>query len=196
MGARVNLIGLFETVLVPSAPGRSRSLDDLRSTSGILRGPYKPESACSAVEGRLTWVILLVDDSATARSLLRNALEAKGAKVIEAENGREGLWRARAERFDLIVSDIHMPVMDGLQMIQEIRKIPDYAHTPIFVLTSDAAVTRAAEGKQAGADAWIAKPVNPALLWKAIEKALFGRPRNTPMFEGPASRQAALNQSK
>jgi two-component system chemotaxis response regulator CheY len=123
----------------------------------------------------MSWSILVVDDSATARSQLRVAFEAKGAKVIEAENGREGLWRARAEKVDLILSDIHMPVMDGLQMIQELRKHPEYATVPIFVLTSDAAGTRAAEGKKAGANAWIIKPINPELLWKAVEKALFGR---------------------
>jgi two-component system chemotaxis response regulator CheY len=123
----------------------------------------------------MTWLILIVDDSAIARLQLRVAFEAKGAKVIEAENGREGLWRARDEAVDLIIADVHMPVMDGLQMVQELRKQPTYAETPIFVLTSDAAGTRAAEGKRAGANAWIVKPIKPELLWKAVEKALLGR---------------------
>jgi two-component system chemotaxis response regulator CheY len=123
----------------------------------------------------MTWSILVVDDSAVARSQLRVAFEAKGARVTEAENGREGLWRARAEAFDLVFTDVHMPVMDGLQMIQELRKQPEYAATPIFVLTSDAAATRASEGKKAGANAWVVKPVSPELLWKAVEKALFGK---------------------
>ena len=123
----------------------------------------------------MTWTILVVDDSAAARSQLRFALEIKGARVVEAENGREGLWRSQAELFDLIVSDVHMPVMDGLQMIQELRRRPAYATTPIFVLTSDAAATRASEGKKAGATAWVVKPINPDLLWKAVEKVLFGR---------------------
>ena len=122
----------------------------------------------------MSWSILVVDDSAASRSQLRATFEAKGARVIEAENGREGLWRARAENVDLIFSDIHMPIMDGLQMIQELRKQPQYANTPIFVMTSDAAGSRAAEGKKAGANAWIIKPANPELLWKAVEKALFG----------------------
>ncbi|MEP7048937.1 MAG: response regulator [Pseudomonadota bacterium] len=121
----------------------------------------------------MTWSILVVDDSASARAQLRVAFEAKGARVIEAENGREGLWRARTEKVDLIFSDVHMPIMDGLHMIVEIRKEPSHAHTPIFVLTSDAAVTRAADGKKAGANAWITKPINAELLWKAVEKALF-----------------------
>jgi two-component system, chemotaxis family, chemotaxis protein CheY len=124
----------------------------------------------------MTWSILVVDDSAVARSQLRSAFEAKGARVTEAQNGREGLWRARAQLFDLVFTDVHMPVMDGLQMIQELRKQPEYAATPIFVLTSDAAATRASEGKKAGANAWVIKPISPDLLWKAVEKALFGKP--------------------
>jgi two-component system, chemotaxis family, chemotaxis protein CheY len=124
----------------------------------------------------VSWVILVVDDSATSRALLRSALEAKGARVLEAENGRDGLWRARSEHVDLVICDIHMPVMDGLQMIQELRKLSDYRTTPVFVLTSDATQSRAADGKKAGADAWVVKPVNPVSLWKAVEKALFGKP--------------------
>jgi two-component system chemotaxis response regulator CheY len=128
----------------------------------------------------VNWSILIVDDSAVARAQLRTAFEAKGARIVEAENGREGLWRAQAEAFDLVLSDVHMPVMDGLQMVQELRKLPGYAATPIFVLTSDAAATRASEGKKAGANAWIVKPVNPELLWKAVEKALFGKSPSSP----------------
>lgn len=126
----------------------------------------------------MTWTILVVDDSAMTRSQLRETFEARGAKVVQAENGREGLWRARAEPVDLVICDVHMPVMDGLQMVQELRKFPGYADVPVFVLTSDATVTRAAEGKRAGATAWVVKPVNPALMWKAIEKVLFGKQPN------------------
>jgi two-component system chemotaxis response regulator CheY len=144
----------------------------------------------------MSWSILVVDDSATARSQLRVAFEAKGAKVIEAENGREGLWRARTEKVDLIFSDVHMPVMDGLQMIQELRKHPEYATLPIFVLTSDAAGTRAAEGKKAGANAWIIKPINPELLWKAVEKTLFGKQSGSHPTSSPVPNDAAGNANK
>ena len=119
--------------------------------------------------------ILVVDDSAAIRAQLRTALEAKGAKVIEAENGREGLWRARSEAIDLILVDVHMPVMDGLDMIRELRNTPEYATTPIFVLTSDAADLRVTEGRKAGANAWVVKPINVDSLWKAAERELFGR---------------------
>lgn len=122
----------------------------------------------------MSWSILVVDDSANARLLLRLAFEAKGARVLEAENGKEGLSRAKAERIDLIFSDIRMPVMDGLQMIQELRRWPEHAKTPIFVLTSDVDSTRAEQGKRAGATAWIVKSSTPDALWKVVEKALLG----------------------
>lgn len=128
----------------------------------------------------MAWSILIVDDSALVRSQLRAALEAKGARVIEAENGTEGLWRARENLVDLVIADIHMPVMDGIRMVEELRKLSEYATTPIFILTSDAATSRAEEGKKAGANAWILKPVKTDLLWKAIEKALFGRSSSLP----------------
>lgn len=134
----------------------------------------------------MSWVILVVDDSQSTRSLLRTAFEAKGARVLEADNGRDGLWRARSELVDLVVCDIHMPVMDGLAMIQELRKLPQYRTTPVFVLTSDPTLSRAAEGKKAGADAWVVKPVNPVTLWKAIEKTLFGKPARHPSPTGLA----------
>jgi two-component system chemotaxis response regulator CheY len=134
----------------------------------------------------MTWSILIVDDSSLVRSQLRAALEGKGARVVEAENGSEGLWRARENVVDLVVADIHMPVMDGIRMVEELRKIPEYATTPIFILTSDAASSRAEEGKKAGANAWILKPVKTDLLWKAIEKALFGRASSLPAFQAAA----------
>jgi two-component system, chemotaxis family, chemotaxis protein CheY len=131
----------------------------------------------------MSWCILIVDDSALVRSQLRTALEAKGARVVEAENGNEALWRARENAIDLVIADIHMPVMDGIRLVEELRKRPEHATTPIFILTSDAATTRAEEGKRAGANAWILKPVKPDLLWKAIEKALFGRASSFPTMQ-------------
>ena len=123
----------------------------------------------------MTWTILVVDDSHSLRAQLRTPLEAKGLRVLEAENGSEGLWRVRDNAVDVIVTDIHMPVMDGIRMIQEVRKLPNHATTPIFVLTSDGSSSRVQEGRQAGANAWILKPVNTEQLCKAIEKAVFGR---------------------
>jgi two-component system, chemotaxis family, chemotaxis protein CheY len=144
----------------------------------------------------MTWSILIVDDSSLIRSQLRAALEAKGVRVVEAENGSEGLWRARENLVDLIIADIHMPVMDGIRMVEELRKIPEYTTTPIFILTSDAALSRAEEGKKAGANAWILKPVKTDLLWKAIEKALFGRASSMPAMQAAVAPPASSNGNK
>ena len=116
--------------------------------------------------------VLIVDDSAVLRTQVRGILEAKGVRVVEAQDGNEGLWRARETLFDVVLTDIHMPRMDGIEMIEELRKLPQYAVTPIFVLTSDASSLRAQDGKRAGANAWILKPLVPHLVWSAIERAL------------------------
>jgi two-component system, chemotaxis family, chemotaxis protein CheY len=128
----------------------------------------------------MTRSILVVDDSHFVRSQLRAAFEAKGVTVFEAENGREGLWRAREHAVDLMVVDVHMPIMDGLRMIQEVRKLPEHARTPIFVLTTDAAATRAEQGRAAGATAWLLKPVNTELLWRGVSKIFQTNPSSSP----------------
>ncbi len=119
--------------------------------------------------------VLTVDDSSTSRRQIRQALEAAGIQVAEAAEGVEALWRARQQPFDLILTDIHMPTMDGLEFIRELRKIPHHARTPVYVLTSDASRDRLAEGQAAGATAWIVKPANLALLVEAVLKVTRAR---------------------
>jgi two-component system chemotaxis response regulator CheY len=115
--------------------------------------------------------ILAVDDSATSRRQLKQALENAGMFVAEAAEGVEALWRARQQAFDLVVTDIHMPTMDGLQFIRELRKSPGYERIPVYVLTSDGSRDRVVEGRAAGATAWIVKPANLPLLVEAVLKA-------------------------
>jgi two-component system chemotaxis response regulator CheY len=121
--------------------------------------------------------VLTVDDSSVARRQVRNALEAAGISVSEAAEGVEALWRARQEKFDLVLTDIHMPAMDGLEFIRELRKSPGYEQTPVYVLTSDGSRERLAEGRAAGATAWLIKPPNLPLLVDAVLKATGKRPR-------------------
>ncbi len=119
--------------------------------------------------------VLMVDDSSTSRRQLRLALERVGIHVAEASEGVEGLWRARQQPFDLVLTDIHMPTMDGLEFIRELRKSPGYESTPIYVLTSDGSRDRLSEGRAAGATAWVIKPPNVPLLVEAIIKATTAR---------------------
>lgn len=117
--------------------------------------------------------ILIVDDSAESRRRLRNALEAPLLSVTEASEGVEALWRARQEQFDLIITDIHMPTMDGLTLIRELRGLEGYSETPIIVLTSDVSGERLQEGRSAGASAWLNKPVDMELLSSGVKDMLF-----------------------
>jgi two-component system, chemotaxis family, chemotaxis protein CheY len=121
--------------------------------------------------------VLTVDDSSVARRQVREALEAVGISVSEAGEGVEALWRAREQRFDLVITDIHMPAMDGLEFIRELRKSSGYERTPVYVLTSDGSRDRLAEGRAAGATAWIVKPANMPLLVNAVLDAVGRRAR-------------------
>jgi len=112
--------------------------------------------------------VLTVDDSAVSRRQVKNALESAGISVTEASEGVEALWRARQQPFDLVLTDIHMPTMDGLEFIRELRKSAGYEKVPVYVLTSDASRERFHEARAAGATAWISKPPNLPLLVKAV----------------------------
>jgi two-component system chemotaxis response regulator CheY len=108
--------------------------------------------------------VLLVDDSVGARTRLKQVLVAGGFDVSEASEGLEGLMRARQESFDLVITDVHMPLMNGLTFIEELRKLPQYSRTPVIVLTSDFSKERIAQVKQAGGSAWLEKPPNLATV--------------------------------
>ncbi|MEZ0315150.1 MAG: response regulator [Myxococcota bacterium] len=116
--------------------------------------------------------IMVVDDSATVRQQLRVFLEGRGFGVVEAQDGIGGVTLAQRSAIDLIIVDMNMPMMDGLEMIRQVRQIPAHAKTPIFVLTTDAAMESAQRGKAAGATAWIVKPYKPDALLAGIKKVL------------------------
>lgn len=116
--------------------------------------------------------ILIVDDSETIRTQLRVLLESRGFRVTEADNGHAGLERAAREKHDLIIVDVNMPVMSGIEMVAGVRALPEHAATPIFVLTTESSRDVAKQGKDAGATAWIVKPFQPQVLLRGIEKVL------------------------
>ena len=116
--------------------------------------------------------ILTVDDSASIRRTIKIALDGEGHSVSEAGDGSAGLQKAESKRFDLIITDLNMPVMDGLTMIRELRKRPAQAGIPILFLTteSDAAIKQ--QAKAAGATGWLTKPFNPEQLVQIVKKVL------------------------
>lgn len=119
--------------------------------------------------------ILIVDDSATIRHQLRACLESAGYEVLEAENGAVGLTRATAESVDLLIVDLNMPLMNGLEMLEGLRRIPAKASVPAFVLTTESSREMVARGRKCGATAWIVKPFKPDVLIKGIAQILSRR---------------------
>ena len=117
--------------------------------------------------------LLIVDDSTMLRDMLNYALNEGGyTDVTEAVDGVDGLAKAKAANFDLIITDVNMPNMDGLTLISELRKVPLYSKKPILVLTTERSDEMKAKGKAAGATGWIVKPFVSDQLLKAVNIVL------------------------
>ncbi len=116
--------------------------------------------------------ILVVDDSASIRQTVKIALTGQGHEVSEAADGTEGLVKAASAKFQLVITDLNMPQMDGLTMIKQLRAKPDYAGVPILFLTteSDAAIKQ--QAKAAGATGWLTKPFDSDQLGRVVTKVL------------------------
>jgi two-component system chemotaxis response regulator CheY len=102
--------------------------------------------------------VMIVEDSVSMRQLVNLALNKAGYEVVEAENGRDALKKATATPVDMIITDLNMPGMDGLELIKCIKSNPFYSCMPVVMLTTDADNSKKLMGKEAGADAWIVKP--------------------------------------
>lgn len=116
--------------------------------------------------------ILAVDDSPSMREMIRIALSEAGFLVTEVADGRQALEMAKQSSFDLVLSDVHMPNMDGISLIRALRQEPAYRHTPILMLTTESSPERKREGKQAGATGWIVKPFDPKQLIATMQRVL------------------------
>ena len=110
--------------------------------------------------------ILVVDDEERIVNFLRSKLKASGYEVLTARNGLEGLEQAQAQEPDLIVLDLLMPKMDGLEMLKELRS---FSTVPVIILTAKGADTDRIKGLQLGADDYLPKPFNPDELVARIE---------------------------
>jgi two-component system chemotaxis response regulator CheY len=112
--------------------------------------------------------ILAIDDSASMRQILSATLTAAGYEVTLAADGAEGLENALAVRFDLVLTDQHMPGKTGLDLIAELRGNPAYTATPILVLTTESGESFKAAAREAGATGWIEKPLDPDMLTELV----------------------------
>lgn len=120
-------------------------------------------------------VALVVDDSISMRQMVSFTLKGAGFEVVEGGNGQEALSKLAAApggKVDLIITDLNMPVMDGLTFIKNVRTQPSSKFTPILMLTTESGDGKKAEGKAVGATGWIVKPFQPDQLLRVIQKVL------------------------
>ena len=135
-------------------------------------GDPAPATTEPAAAGARPRRVMIVDDSSTFRLQLRGLLEGQGLEVVEAANGFDGLAALEQNQMDLLIIDVNMPVMNGLEMITHIRKLPEYQKTPIFLLTTESSGDSVRQGKAVGATAWVVKPFKNDVLIGAIKRVL------------------------
>lgn len=116
--------------------------------------------------------ILTVDDSASMRQMVSYTLQTAGHTVTEAKDGVEALELAKKNDFQLVVTDVTMPNMDGITLTRELRSLSNYKYTPILTLTTESGQQIKEKGKQAGATGWLIKPFNPEQLLLTIKRVL------------------------
>ncbi|BDU72583.1 response regulator [Mesoterricola silvestris] len=116
--------------------------------------------------------ILTVDDSVTMRQMITFTLAKAGYDILEAGDGVEALAVAAGKKLDLVITDVNMPNMDGITLVQRLRAQAGFRYTPILVLTTESGQDFKVRGKEAGATGWIVKPFSPEKLLEIVEKVI------------------------
>lgn len=144
--------------------------NDITATTWITK-PFSPIRLLEVFNflfKKLT--ILAVDDSRTIRCMVNNVLNGAGHTVTVAEDGKEAFQLAQETRFDLVIADINMPEMNGLELAGKLRATSDYSATPIIFLTTETSDEFKAKGEAIGLTTWISKPFSPVHLLEAIAR--------------------------
>jgi two-component system chemotaxis response regulator CheY len=120
-----------------------------------------------------TLKVLVVEDSPTMRQLIVFALKRiRGLQIVEANDGVGGLKKLSAEKFDLIMTDINMPIMDGLKLVSLIRNDPQYTEVPVVVITTEGAQEDRDRALALGANEYITKPIQTAKILEVVRRLL------------------------
>jgi two-component system chemotaxis response regulator CheY len=114
--------------------------------------------------------IMIVDDSASMRRVVGIALKGAGYEVLEGVDGRDALSKLTGQKVHMIISDVNMPVMDGIAFLKAVKQMPAYKFTPVIMLTTESAEEKKREGQAAGARAWVVKPFQPEQLVSAVQR--------------------------
>lgn len=115
---------------------------------------------------------MTADDSASMRQMIGFTLKEAGYDIVEAEHGKDALDKLTAGGADMLITDLNMPVMDGLELIRQVRALPQFKYIPIVMLTTESQGDKKQEGKNAGATGWIVKPFTPEQLVGVVKKVL------------------------
>ena len=115
---------------------------------------------------------LVVDDSTSMRQMVAFTLQQAGFEILEGSDGKDALGKVGSKAVNLVVTDLNMPVMDGITLIKELRKLPNFKFTPILMLTTESQDSKKQEGKSAGATGWLVKPFNPDQLLQVVAKVV------------------------
>jgi len=115
-------------------------------------------------------LIMVVDDSASMRRVVGISLRSSGYDVIEGCDGKDALSKLTGQKVHLIISDVNMPVMDGIAFLKAVKQMPAYKFTPVIMLTTESAEEKKREGQAAGARAWVVKPFQPEQLVSAVQR--------------------------
>jgi two-component system, chemotaxis family, chemotaxis protein CheY len=115
--------------------------------------------------------IMTVDDSSSVRQMVGFTLKDAGYEVVEAEDGKDALSKLSGQ-INMIVTDLNMPNMDGIELIRQVRALPEYKFTPIVMLTTESQADKKQQGKEAGATGWIVKPFKPDQLLAVVKKVV------------------------
>ncbi|MBF0203569.1 MAG: response regulator [Desulfamplus sp.] len=116
--------------------------------------------------------IMTADDSGSIRQMVSFTLKQAGYLVVEAVDGSDALLKLKSTPIHMLISDLNMPNMDGLELIKQVRAMPEYKFIPIIMLTTESQADMKQKGKAAGATGWIVKPFKPDQLLAVIKKVL------------------------
>ena len=112
--------------------------------------------------------LLIVDDSVSVRTMLNQLLTQAGHTIDEAGDGEEALEKAQLTNYDLILTDVNMPLLDGIELCRELRQMQNFRFTPILIITTESADKIKQQGKLAGATGWLIKPFDPDKLVNTV----------------------------
>lgn len=116
--------------------------------------------------------IMTVDDSASMRQMVSFTLKQAGYQVVEAVDGKDALVKLNGSSVQMVLTDLNMPNMDGIELIRHVRATPSCKFIPIVMLTTESQVEKKQAGKEAGATGWIVKPFKPEQLLAVVKKVL------------------------